>query len=192
MSDNNKNGTHAPDYEEGNVSYDPTDNEVTIHESTVPFVITYRRVYERPKVEQWVEFRGWGKGLKRMADKVKATIHDCFYEEKQKMISPGRSQAVHWAINVADPFDAAGEQELVAKNYGTDKPPAAVNFHVIQMVDQENAQRWQDTRHVEHPAYRPQSVAPLSPEADKRTPSEKRAADRIRSSMRQERDENAA
>lgn len=188
----NKNGTHAPDYEEGNVSFDPDENEVTIHESTVPFVITYRRVYQRPKVEEWFEFRGWGSGLKRAANKVKSVVHDCFYEHKQKMIEPGRSQAVHWGIQIADPFDASGEQELVAKNYGHDKPPAAVNFHVVQVVDEETRARWQDTRPVEHPAYRPRPVAPLDPTQDKRRASEEAAAERIRESMQRDRDENAA
>ena len=129
-----------------------------------PFVITYRKVFKRPKIELVRTFVGIRKFLSNLVGKAREVFEEIAYDEQKNVIDPGESKAVHWAINVRDPWDSAGEADLIAFQVTGLRPPAGFHFEVVQVV--------------EH-----QPPTSIEPRNGTHTHSSPAAADRIRQSL---------
>jgi len=102
-----------------------------------PFVITYRKVFKRPKIEIVRSFVGFGQLFKNAVSKIKEIYEEIAYDVSKNVIDPGESKAVHWSVNVRDPWESSGEAEIVANQVPGLRPPAGYHFEVIQILEGE-------------------------------------------------------
>lgn len=100
-----------------------------------PFVITYRQVFRRPKIEVVKRFVGFSKLVSNVVAKARELFDEVAFDVEKKILDPGESKAVHWAINVRDPFESGTEADLIASQIPGTQPPAGYHFEVIQVID---------------------------------------------------------
>jgi len=106
-------------------------------QEVAPFVITYRKVFKRPKIEIVRRFVGFGQLVKNAFAKAREIYDEIAYDVQKNVIDPGESKAVHWAVNVRDPWESAGEAEVIASQVPGVRPPAGYHFEVIQILEGE-------------------------------------------------------
>jgi hypothetical protein len=108
-----------------------------INQHVSPIVITYRKVLRKPEYKLASRFVGVSALFCNVRDKLRDLIDELAYETTREVIDPGQTRAVHWAINVQDPWDAVGRSDVVAVHSPGIIPPGAMHFEVIQQVKQE-------------------------------------------------------
>jgi hypothetical protein len=106
-------------------------------DKAAPIVFTYRRVLRRPQIEVEQRFVGLYQFVKNVVSKVGELLDELAFEEKRNVVDPGESQAVHWALQVRDPFESTGTAEVVAFQTTGYRPPAGFHFEVISVVEHE-------------------------------------------------------
>lgn len=137
---------------------------ITLAKEAVPFVISFRKVFKRPKLDFVTKFVGLTKTIKNIAAKVSEFVDEVAFEHERVVIDPGEVKSIHWAINVREPWDATtGETEVTATTYPGYVPPCVYHFEILQQA--------------EHP---PTPAFPAEPPADRAS---NPGADRIRSSL---------
>lgn len=134
-------------------------------QEVAPMVITYRQVFRRPQVAFARKFVGFKKLVANIRAKVKEVVEELAFDTERTVIDAGDSRAVHWAINVRDPWESSGEAELVAYQIPGLKPPAGYHFEVVQIMPP-----------APEPVAEPRNGVSHNPPAG--------VADRIRQSMR--------
>lgn len=154
--------------------------EVKLADSAVPFVVTYRKYLRTPKMKITRRFVGPAQLVKNIIGLVAHVVDDLCFIEEREVTDPGKSVAVHWAIQVEDPWDAepGREANLIAHRMIGDRPPCGAHFEIITPVREQeggeemspeefSAQRsatngngWQRPAHA---AYGPRRVKPLDP-----------------------------
>lgn len=107
--------------------------QVKMREGAVPFVISYRKILKKPEIERRRVFVGPLQLAKNAAVKVIEFFEGVAYETVTEVKDPGRSVAVHWAVEVEDPWDATPgrEMNLVAVRMGDDMPPCGAHFEIV-------------------------------------------------------------
>ena len=109
------------------------DQHLKMSDKAAPIVFTYRRVLRRPTVEIEHRFVGFYRFLKNAVIKLHDLVDELAFEEKRNVTDPGESQAVHWALQVRDPFDSEGTAEVVAFKTPGYRPSAGWHFEVFSM-----------------------------------------------------------
>jgi len=104
-------------------------------EQGVPFVITYRKVLKRPKLARRRKFVGVFQMMRNALSRAIETVEDLAFETETEVIDPGQSVAVHWALDIEDPWDTTTgrEKNLVAYRMLGDKPPSGAHFEIFSM-----------------------------------------------------------
>ncbi len=107
--------------------------QVKMREGAVPFVISYRKILKKPKIERRRIFVGPLQLMKNAAVKLIELFEVVAYETVTDVKDPGKSVAVHWAVEVEDPWDATpgSEMNLVAVRMGEDLPPCGAHFEIV-------------------------------------------------------------
>jgi len=156
---------------------------IALSDGAVPFVISYRKILKRPKLVRKRHFVGPAQLARNLLVKAIEFFEDIAYETTTEEIDPGRSVAVHWAINVEDPWDVAPgrEMNLIAHRMAGDIPPGGAHFEIISQPKAEEQQSPLQPREMTpedyartagaesshsfvrppDPAYAPRPVAPL-------------------------------
>ena len=111
--------------------------KIEMGKGAVPFVITYRKILERPKIVRTRRFVGPRQLFRNLVVKVIEAIENAAFETETVPESPGRSVAVHWAIGVEDPWDIQPGREatIVAFRHAGDVPPCGAHFEIIEPPD---------------------------------------------------------
>ena len=154
-----------------------------MRDGAVPFVITYRKILEKPKLERIRKFVGPLQLAKNLAVKAIELVENIAFETNTEVLDPGRSVAVHWAVQVEDPWDGTPgrEMNLIAYRMLDDVPPCGAHFEILSPTVQPKAREHDAHDHYhEEPeipatppewrrpadeAYAPRPVAPLSVES---------------------------
>lgn len=106
--------------------------KVTMNEGAVPFVLTFRKILQKPKLKRERRFVGPTQLIKNLLVKAIDAIEEAAFETKTEVIDPGRTVAVHWAVSLEDPWDVTGgEANLVAYRMDGDRPPCGAHFEII-------------------------------------------------------------
>jgi hypothetical protein len=107
--------------------------KVSLSDAGVPFVVSYRKVLKKPKVERNRRFVGISRMTKNVLVKAIEFMESVAFETRTNVIEPGKSVAVHWAISVEDPFDTTTgrEKNLIAYRMLDDMPPCGAHFEII-------------------------------------------------------------
>lgn len=111
--------------------------EMNGSQEVAPFVITYRKVFRRPKIEIQRRFVGVQQLVKNIFAKVRDLYDEVAFDVQKNVVDAGESKAVHWAVNVRDPWESGTEADLVAYQVPGVRPPAGYHFEVIQIVEHE-------------------------------------------------------
>lgn len=137
--------------------------KVSLGESGVPIVVTYRKVIKKPKIVRQRRFVGAVQMVKNFLAKAIEMVEEAAFETKTEIIDPGQSVSVHWAISVEDPWDTTtgAEKNLVAFRMLNDIPPSGVHFEVLSHVKEAAPVAETD---------KPEQQAPPRPEAAELTP----------------------
>lgn len=108
-------------------------DNLKLHESAVPFVVTYRKILEKPKAKITTKRLGFRQIVKNIVLKAFEFYEDVAIERITEVESPGRSVAVHWAFQVEDPWDVSPGREanLVGCRMLDDVPPSGAHFEII-------------------------------------------------------------
>jgi hypothetical protein len=101
---------------------------------TVPIVISYRRVSEKPKIKRTRRFVGFANVLRNVAVKAIEFVEEMCYETESEVLDAGKQQVVHWALEVDDPWGVNDESSLVAVRT-LDKPACGVHCEIITTVE---------------------------------------------------------
>ena len=107
--------------------------QVKMREGAVPFVISYRKIIKKPEIIRRRVFVGPLQLAKNAAVKLIEFLENVAYETVTEVKDPGKSVAVHWAVEVEDPWDATPgrEMNLVAIRMGQDMPPCGAHFEIV-------------------------------------------------------------
>ena len=113
--------------------------KVQVSEHSVPFVITYRKVLRRPKLVKTRQFVGVIQMMKNAMVRAITAVEELAFETETKVEDPGQSVAVHWAVDVEDPWDTTTgrEKNLVAYRMLGDKPSSGMHFEIFSMPPKE-------------------------------------------------------
>ncbi len=103
-------------------------------DEAAPIVFTYRRVSRPPVIERRKRFVGVRAAIRNAVSLLKETVEHLVYVDDHKVIDAGESTAVHWAIQVEDPFDASSPSPVIAVQTHGYRPPAGFHFEVISNV----------------------------------------------------------
>jgi len=133
--------------------------QVRVKEGAVPFVITYRKVLRAPKIERSRVFVGPVQLAKNIALRAIEFFETIAYETETKVLDPGQATAVHWAVDIPDPWEDGG-RELSAYRMLDDMPPCGMHFEVISPPPQ-IAQHQQEI--VPEPTQEKPVMAPPTP-----------------------------
>lgn len=104
--------------------------ENTVQGGTVPIVLSYRRVSRRPKLRRIKRFVGFRQVARNLMEKAIDFVHEVAYETDHEVLECGKTEVVHWAVQVADPWSSDNEGELVVTRV-PDKPACGANFEII-------------------------------------------------------------
>jgi hypothetical protein len=139
--------------------------KVSLGESGVPIVVTYRKIIKKPKIVRQRRFVGAVQLVKNFLTKAIEMVEEAAFETKTEVIDPGQSVSVHWAISVEDPWDTTtgAEKGLVAYRMLNDIPPSGVHFEVISPIKE--AAPTAEVGKPEPPAPQRPDPTELSPEA---------------------------
>lgn len=107
--------------------------KVQMQDGAVPFVVTYRKFKRKPKVKRTRRFVGFGQFVRNAIGMVASMIDDLAYTEETEVLDPGQSVAVHWAVQIEDPWniEPGREASMVAYRMTGDRPPCAAHFEFI-------------------------------------------------------------
>jgi hypothetical protein len=107
--------------------------KVSLTDAGVPFVITYRKFLKKPKLERRRRFVGPVQLARNILLKAIEFIDDVAYVTETTTVDPGQSVAVHWAVQIEDPWDVTPGREmgLVAFRMMNDMPPCGAHFEII-------------------------------------------------------------
>jgi len=107
--------------------------KIPMSDGGVPFVVTYRKILQKPKIKRQRRFVGFAQLAKNLVVKVIETFESSAFETTTEYLDPGQSVAVHWAIGLEDPFDTRPgvEKNLVAYRMENDIPPSGLHFEVF-------------------------------------------------------------
>jgi len=97
---------------------------------TVPIVLSYRRVSKRPKLRRVKRFVGFRQVARNLVEKAIDFVQEVAYETDHEVLECGKTEVVHWALQVADPWSNDNEGELVVTRV-PDKPACGANFEII-------------------------------------------------------------
>jgi hypothetical protein len=113
--------------------------KISMADSGVPFVVSYRKILRKPKLVRQRKFVGPVQLVKNILLKAVEFIDDVTYETTTETIDPGQSVAVHWAITVEDPWDVppGREANLIAYRMAGDMPPCGAHFEIISQPKQQ-------------------------------------------------------
>lgn len=103
--------------------------------SPAPVVITYRKVFRRPKFNVESKFVGFRKAVHNVWLKIRAIVDDVAFETKQDLIDPGESKAVHWALHIERPWESGSRAGVVAIQIPGDVPHSGLHCEVISIVE---------------------------------------------------------
>lgn len=104
--------------------------------SPAPVVITYRKVFRRPKFNVESKFVGFRKAVHNAWVKLLALVDDVAFETKQDLIDPGESKAVHWALHIERPWESGSRAGVVAIQIPGDVPHSGLHCEVISIVEE--------------------------------------------------------
>jgi len=104
--------------------------ENVVQGGTVPIVLSYRRVSRRPKLRRIKRFVGFRQVARNLAEKAIDFVQEIAYETDHEVLECGKTEVVHWALQVADPWSNDNEGELVVTRV-PDKPACGANFEII-------------------------------------------------------------
>jgi hypothetical protein len=116
-----------------------------------PFVITYRQVFQRPKIEITRKFVGIKRLVVNAIKKAQEVFDEIAYDVERNVVDPGKSRAVHWAINVREPWESGSEADVVAVQVPGIRPPAGYHFEVIQVVERPQREPPRNGTHYKPP-----------------------------------------
>jgi len=113
--------------------------KLSISDSGVPFVITFRKIIRKPKMTRERKFVGALSLVKNLLVKIIETIEDVAFETVIQELDPGQSVSVHWAVTIPDAFDptTGREKNLVAFRMLNDMPPCGAHFEIISPPKEE-------------------------------------------------------
>lgn len=124
--------------------------KVTMKDGAVPFVITFRKILEKPKLKRQRRFVGPGQFVKNLILKTIELVEDAAFETQTEVVDPGRTVAVHWAVSVEDPWDvSSNEANLIAFRMDGDRPPCGAHFEIISPDQPTRPPARQDTYQTE-------------------------------------------
>lgn len=144
--------------------------KLTVADGAVPFVITYRKILKKPKLRRKREFVGPIQLAKNIALRAIEFYEKLAYEESTEVIDPGKTIAVHWAVQVPDPWDIPIGQEvsLVAYRMLNDLPPCGAHFEIISPAKEEpefdDVLPCEEFRRPSDPAYSTRQVKTIDDE----------------------------
>jgi len=104
----------------------------TVRGGTTPICITYRKVNQKPVVKRTKRFVGWRQVARNVIGAVAEFFDSVAYEAKEELESVGEVAAVHWAVEVEDPWGVNSLSGLVAVRV-PERPPAGVHFEIIKL-----------------------------------------------------------
>lgn len=109
--------------------------EMTMPEQAVPFVISYRQVVKKPQVERRRIFVGPIQLVKNVLASALEFIEHVAFDTETNVIDPGRSNVVHWAVTIEDPWDNNREATLIAHKTHGDRPPCGAHFEIVSHAE---------------------------------------------------------
>lgn len=104
----------------------------TIMGGTTPICITYRRSSERPVIKQKRRFVGFRQLVKNAFHLIADTFDSIAFETEEKLELSDDTVAVHWALEVDDPWGSDRESTLVAVRV-PECPPAGQHFEIFKI-----------------------------------------------------------
>lgn len=112
-----------------------TDTPTPKPKSSAPLVFTYKRVTKRPSYKQIRTFVG----LRRLATNALTMVFDllddlCF-DHEQATTDPGESTAVHWAVEVEDPWGINPSTNLVCTKIPEVPDRVGAHYEISRLVD---------------------------------------------------------
>lgn len=103
---------------------------------TVPLTITYRKVTKKPEIKRTRRFIGWRNIVRNIAIKAIEFVEEICYETEREVLDGGEQRAVHWALEVEDPWGDNDRSELIAVRL-PDKPASCASLEIITIDDGE-------------------------------------------------------
>lgn len=128
---------------------------IPVGNGVAPFVIGYRQVYKKPKIEKSARFVGlWG-AAKNLFQTTAAFIHDLCFEEEKKVVEKGKSKTTYYSVQIVEPMESVPGQgcSMVAFNTGSDKPEGGLYIEISEMADRPRPQPHYPAQHFSHAAY---------------------------------------
>lgn len=109
----------------------------TIRGGATPICITYRSAPSKPVIKRTKKFVGWRNVAKNIIGAVADFAHSIAYEETETIEEVDGATAVHWAIEVDDPWGVNPEAGLVAVRV-PERPPAGVHFEIFKVAPKQD------------------------------------------------------
>lgn len=100
---------------------------------TTPLCITYHRTPAPPKFTRTRRFVGFRRMLRNAVGVVSDLIETIAFETSESFELPDGATAVHWAVEIDDPWGLSPESQLVAVRV-PEQPPAGTTFEVFRLV----------------------------------------------------------
>ena len=104
----------------------------TILGGVTPICITYRRSSERPVIRHKRKFVGFRQVFKNAWNLVADTLDSLAFETEERLELGEDSIAVHWALEIDDPWGTNPESQLVAVRV-PECPPAGQHFEIFKI-----------------------------------------------------------
>ena len=101
---------------------------------TVPIVFSYRRVTKRPKIERTRRFVGLKRVFGTLVHRAIEWVEELAYEVQDEVMDAGREEAVHWALQVDDPWGPSAQSQLIVTRM-PDRPACGANFEIIRIEE---------------------------------------------------------
>lgn len=154
--------------------------ENVVQGGTVPIVLSYRRVSKRPKLKRIKRFVGLRQVARNLLEKAIDFVQEVAYETEHEVLECGKTEVVHWAVQVEDPWGTDNAGELVVTRV-PDKPACGANFEIITIDEnmgkapEEDGEPQVAPRPVNHEVARQRMRAMLAREARLEQEKEKKA-----------------
>jgi len=100
--------------------------------TTTPICITYRRSSERPTVKRTRRFVGFRQLARNAWNLIADSLDSIAYEVEEKVEMGEDTVAVHWALEIEDPWGSDHESSLMAIRV-PECPPAGQHFEIFKV-----------------------------------------------------------
>jgi hypothetical protein len=100
---------------------------------STPICVTYHRTPSAPRLKRTRRFVGLRQLALNVVNAIVDAIDDLAFETSEQLEMPDGAVAVHWAVEIDDPWGPDGESQLLAIRV-PERPVASTNFEVFRVT----------------------------------------------------------